>query len=107
MFEIINTAIDLTVLAVTWRSYNEMILEKGQGMDQVDFLNGKTRVFGIVGDPIEQVRSPEMVTWEMHQRGMNAVLVPLHVRAADFDEVMPSLLPVSYTHLTLPTNREV
>jgi shikimate dehydrogenase len=92
VFEIINTAIDLTVLAVTWRSYNEMILEKGQGMDQVDFLNGKTRVFGIVGDPIEQVRSPEMVTWEMHQRGMNAVLVPLHLRAADFDEVMPSLL---------------
>ena len=32
-------------------------------MNQVDFINGKTRVFGIVGDPIEQVRSPEMVTW--------------------------------------------
>jgi shikimate dehydrogenase len=61
-------------------------------MDQVDFLNGKTRVFGIVGDPIEQVRSPEMITWEMQQRGMNAVLVPLHVRAADFEEVMPSLM---------------
>jgi shikimate dehydrogenase len=61
-------------------------------MDQVDFLNGKTRIFGIVGDPIEQVRSPEMITWEMQQRGMNAVLVPLHVRAADFEEVMPSLM---------------
>jgi shikimate dehydrogenase len=61
-------------------------------MDQVDFLNGKTRIFGIVGDPIEQVRSPEMITWEMQQRGMNAILVPLHVRAADFDDVMPSLM---------------
>jgi len=61
-------------------------------MDQVDFLNGKTRLFGIVGDPIEQVRSPEMITWEMQRRGMNAVLVPLHVRACDFDEVMPQLL---------------
>lgn len=63
-------------------------------MDQVDFLNGKTRLFGIVGDPIEQVRSPEMITWEMQQRGMNAVLVPLHVRDCDFDEVMPQLLRV-------------
>ena len=62
--------------------------------DQVDFLNGKTRLFGIVGDPIEQVRSPEMITWEMQQRGMNAVLVPVHVRAQDFDEVMPQLLRV-------------
>jgi len=61
-------------------------------MDQVDFLNGKTRLFGIVGDPIEQVRSPEMITWEMQQRGMNAILVPLHVRACDFDEVMSQIL---------------
>jgi shikimate dehydrogenase len=32
--------------------------------DQVSFLNGRTRLYGIVGDPIEQVRSPEMITWE-------------------------------------------
>ncbi len=63
-------------------------------MDQVDFLNGQTRLYGIVGDPIEQVRSPEMITWEMRQRGLNAVLVPVHVRAQDFDEVMPQLLRV-------------
>lgn len=63
-------------------------------MDQVDFLDGKTRLYGIVGDPIAQVRSPEMITWEMHQRGLHAVLVPLHVRAQDFDEVMPQLLRV-------------
>lgn len=59
--------------------------------DQVSFLNGRTRLYGIVGDPIEQVRSPEMITWELHQRGCNAVLVPLHVRDLDFDAVLPSL----------------
>ncbi len=61
-------------------------------MEQVEFLNGKTRLYGIVGDPIEQVRSPEMVTWEMHQRPMNAVLVPMHVREQDFDDVLPRLM---------------
>ena len=30
--------------------------------DQVDYVSGRTRVFGIVGHPIEQVRSPEMIT---------------------------------------------
>jgi shikimate dehydrogenase len=59
--------------------------------DQVSFLNGRTRLYGIVGDPIEQVRSPEMITWELQQRGCNAVLLPLHVREADFDAVLPPL----------------
>lgn len=59
--------------------------------DQVSFLDGRTRLYGIVGDPIEQVRSPEMITWELQQRGCNAVLLPLHVREADFDEVLPAL----------------
>jgi shikimate dehydrogenase len=59
--------------------------------DQVGFLDGRTRLYGIVGDPIEQVRSPEMITWELQQRGANAVLLPLHVREQDFDAVLPHL----------------
>ena len=60
--------------------------------DQVDYVSGKTRVFGIVGDPIEQVRSPEMITAEMTRRGHDAVLVPMHVLQADFDDVLPRIL---------------
>lgn len=59
--------------------------------DQVSDLNGRTRLYGIVGDPIEQVRSPEMITWELRRRGRNAVLVPLHVREPEFDAVLPAL----------------
>jgi shikimate dehydrogenase len=61
-------------------------------MDQVDYINGQTRVYGIVGDPIAQVRSPEMVTHELQRRGLNAILVPLHVARADFDRVVPHLM---------------
>jgi shikimate dehydrogenase len=60
--------------------------------DQVDFVAGATRLYGIVGDPIAQVRSPEMVTHALQRRGLDAVLVPLHVRAADFDDVLPRLM---------------
>ena len=61
-------------------------------MNQVDFVNGKTRVYGIVGDPIEPVRSPEMVTWEMQKRHHNAVLIPMHIARDEFDTVMPHIM---------------
>ena len=61
-------------------------------MNQVDFVNGKTRVYGIVGDPIEQVRSPEMVTWEMQKRDHNAMLIPMHIARDEFDTVMPQIM---------------
>ncbi len=61
-------------------------------MSQVDFVNGKTHVYGIVGDPIEQVRSPEMVTWEMQKRDHNAVLIPMHIAQDEFDTVMPHIM---------------
>ena len=60
--------------------------------DQVDYVSGKTRVFGIVGDPIEQVRSPEMITAELTRRGHDAVLVPMHVAAAEFDDALPGIM---------------
>ena len=36
--------------------------------EEVDYVSGRTRVFGIVGHPIEQVRSPEMFTAEFRRR---------------------------------------
>jgi shikimate dehydrogenase len=64
-------------------------------IDEVGFVNGGTRLYGIVGDPITQVRSPEMVTWELQRRGLDAVLLPIHVREAEFDAVMPQLMRVA------------
>ena len=60
--------------------------------DEVDYVSGRTRVFGIVGHPIEQVRSPEMFTAEFRRRGRDAILVPMHVLPGDFDAILPPLL---------------
>ena len=57
----------------------------------VGYVSGSTRLFAILGDPIEQVRSPEMVTAQLVARGADAVLVPMHVTAADLDGVVASL----------------
>ncbi len=61
-------------------------------MDDVDYVSGETRLFAIVGHPIQQVRSPEMVTAELKRRGWNAILVPFDVVPQDFDTTLPSLM---------------
>ncbi|MEO8133501.1 MAG: ThiF family adenylyltransferase [Betaproteobacteria bacterium] len=55
-------------------------------------INGATRLYMILGDPIAQVRSPEVFTEQFAVAGMNAVLVPVRVPTARFDEVIPGLM---------------
>ena len=42
-------------------------------------ITGETRLFPIVGDPIAQVRSPQYLSEILSQRGINAIVPPLHV----------------------------
>ena len=51
-------------------------------------LDGETRLFGILGDPIAQVKSPGGITQAMVRRGANAVLVAMHVAPDRFDAFM-------------------
>lgn len=47
-------------------------------------LSGKTRVYYIVGDPIEQVKSPGGMTAGFRNLGMDAVVLPAHVSREAF-----------------------
>ncbi len=44
-------------------------------------ITGTTRVYGILADPIAQVRTPQVLNAAFRSRGLDAVLVPLHVGA--------------------------
>lgn len=48
-------------------------------------VNGDTRVFLICGDPVEQVRAPEVFNLVFRTLAINAVLVPMHVTAQNID----------------------
>lgn len=48
-------------------------------------IRGNTDVFLIPGDPVEQVRAPEVFNLIFSTLGINAVLVPVHVAAVDID----------------------
>ncbi len=62
--------------------------------DQVDWVSGRTRVYGIVGHPIEQVRSPEMFSAEFARRGREALMIPVHVLPDEFEGTVRALMRV-------------
>jgi shikimate dehydrogenase len=51
-------------------------------------LSGETRLHVIVGDPVGQTKSPAGLTAEFAARKVDAVCVPVHVTAEDFDAFM-------------------
>ena len=55
-------------------------------------ITGATRLYAILGEPIVQVRSPEVYTERFAAIHMNAVLVPALVPTKRFDEVIPALM---------------
>lgn len=58
-------------------------------------LTGATRLYMIIGDPIVQVRSPEVYTREFVAAGMDAVMLPVHVPRDRFDLIVPALLQIA------------
>jgi len=55
-------------------------------------VDGGTRLYGIVGHPIAQVRSPEVFSELFAAGGINAVMLPIHVLPDRFDTTMPALM---------------
>jgi len=55
-------------------------------------ITGATRLYAIIGDPIAQVRSPEVFSERFAAKGIDAVLIPVHVSASFFDAIVPALL---------------
>jgi shikimate dehydrogenase len=51
-------------------------------------IDGATRLHIIVGDPIAQVQSPAGMSQAFAVLGRNAVLVPVHISAADLSEFL-------------------
>lgn len=47
-------------------------------------LDGATRIFPIVGDPVAQVKSPGLLSDILARRGVNGAVIPAHVAPADF-----------------------
>lgn len=68
-------------------------------------LNGRTRLYPLLGDPIIYARSPDWLSRRMMERGMNMISLPLQVPEGALDAVMTGLsatLNVDGFSLTMP-----
>lgn len=57
----------------------------------VHSISGRTRLFAVLGDPVRQVRAPELLNPVFAELGLDAVLVPVHAPVAHLDEVVRGL----------------
>jgi shikimate dehydrogenase len=58
-------------------------------------INGSTRLFFLLGDPIAQVQAPTLYNRLFHRHGVNAAVVPVHVSPQDLAAFAPSALKAS------------
>lgn len=57
-------------------------------------VDGSTQILGIVGDPIRQVRAPEVWSALFRANGFNAICVPFHVKPAELEVFLAGLRTV-------------
>ena len=57
-------------------------------------VDGSTQILGIVGDPIRQVRAPEIWSALFRANGFNAICVPFHVKPAELQAFLAGLRTV-------------
>jgi shikimate dehydrogenase len=57
-------------------------------------IDGETRLYAIIGDPIAQVKSPGVLNPRFVAAGIDAVLVPVHVKPDRFDATVKGLMAI-------------
>ncbi|MBL6946879.1 MAG: shikimate dehydrogenase [Rhodospirillales bacterium] len=68
-------------------------------------VSGKTRLYGIVGDPIEQVAAPEAFNPYFAENEIDAVMLPVHVRPDDVRAALDGFAAIANLHgliITIP-----
>lgn len=72
-------------------------------------LTGHTRIVGVIGDPIEHSRSPQMHNAALAKTGLDYVYVPFHVRSDDLADAIAGFKAVNVVgiNVTLPHKQAV
>ena len=51
-------------------------------------INGHTQIVGVIGDPVQHSRSPQMHNAAILERKLDCVYVPFHVRSGELREAI-------------------
>ncbi|MXP63046.1 shikimate dehydrogenase [Roseomonas sp. M0104] len=61
-------------------------------------ITGRTRIWGILADPIHHVKTPQALNAMMRERGVDGVMVPIHVGPADLPALVAGLRQMRNLH---------
>jgi len=72
-------------------------------------INGQTRIVGVIGDPVQHSRSPQMHNAAILERKLDYVYVPFHVRSGELQEAIEGFkaLNVLGVNVTIPHKQTV
>ncbi len=72
-------------------------------------INGQTRVVGIIGDPVNHSRSPQMHNAAFNHLNLNIVYIPFHVRPESLEQAIKGMKALGMVGLnvTVPHKIEV
>lgn len=73
-------------------------------------IDGKTQIYGILGDPIQQVAVPELLNSMYSKQSINKVLVPFHVHQNTLETVILGLKNIQNFKgaiITMPHKTEI
>lgn len=54
-------------------------------------ITGKTKIFGVIADPIGHVRAPELFNPIFEERGVDAVMIPFHITPDSLESTVRGL----------------
>ena len=72
-------------------------------------ITGKTKIVGVIGDPIEHSRSPQMHNAALAELGLDYVYVPFHIRATDLPAAIDGFKAINVVgiNVTIPHKQAV
>lgn len=78
-------------------------------MHKQHLLTGHTRIVGVIGDPVEHSRSPQMHNAAFAKAGLDYVYVPFHVRPNDLADAIAGFKAINVVgiNVTLPHKQAV
>jgi len=72
-------------------------------------ITGKTKIVGVIGDPVEHSRSPQMHNAAFAKLGLDYVYVPFHIRPDDLHAAIEGFKAINVVgiNITIPHKQEV
>ena len=73
-------------------------------MDKI-YINGKTKIFGVIADPIDHVQAPSLYSNLWRSKNINRIMIPINVSSKDLVSVIKGLKNIPNFHgfcVTIP-----